>query len=282
MNSAETLQDTFKNKRELFSSTLESFVILDIGVIEKVHGDGKARVVSSTFVYNKPVVYERAEIIFPGNPNGCYSSECINMPCLIFIPRSCMIDTNSLKLSMGAQAYSKDGVKALPIGNSIANNVKTYFGDGGDFSIIGQTYKVLFTGGDVTLQTNDGATSLVLGGQGQLYLLRQTDNGSLTINIEDGTVEKQWLSKDKDVLWTDTLNEDGSRSFVQSDPEDEEADPLFSITIDKDGTASITMAQDLTLETKGTLALKGGNVTIDSTDDDSTVSINGTNLVVDK
>ena len=282
MNSTEALQASLKNERERFLNMLDSVVILDIGVIDVINKNGRAHVTSSTFIKNRPVVYEDAEIIYPGNVNGSYATDCTGTACLIFIPKSCMPDTANLKLYIGSTSYNRSGVKVMPIGNGANNTVQTVFSNGGEYNIVGQTYSVQFTGADVTFQRNDGRTSLTVDCEGQVYLSYHTNNGTYLINIEDGHITSSWLSKNKDRKWEDTLNSDGSRSFVQSNPQDEESDPLFSFTIAADGTVSFSIAQGLTLETKGNLVLKGANVTIDSTANDSTVNINNGNAVIEK
>lgn len=267
MDSTETLQHTFKSERERFLNTLSSFVILDIGTVEGLKPDGKARVISSTFINNKPVVYEDAEVIYPGNANGTYATECTGMACLIFIPRSCMPNVSDLKLRLGAVSYSKGGVKALPIGNGIANRVKTLFNEGGRYNIISQLYSIEFAEDSITYSMNDGVTSVTIDGSGQVYLTRQVDSGTYSKSIEDEGVTTTWLSQDKGVLWTDRYNPDGSRSFVQSDPDDESSDPLFSMNIAADGTVTINTAVDISLATKGDTSV--------SIDGDATVSAKG-------
>jgi hypothetical protein len=282
MNSVDALQASLKNARETFLNMLDSIVILDIGVIDEIKENGRAHITSSTFIKNNPIVYEDAEIIYPGNVNGCYATVCAGTACLIFIPKSCMPDTTNLKLFVGATSYNRDGVKAMPIGNGTNNTVQTTFGVGGLYSITGQTYTVQFTGNDVTFQRSDGHTTLSIDCEGQVYLSYQTNNGTYLVNIEDGCISSSWLSKEKDVKWIDTLNSDGSRSFTQINPQQQSDNVLFSFSIAADGTVSFTMAQGLTLETKGDLVLRGANVTIDSTADNSTVNINNGNAVVDK
>lgn len=282
MNSTEALQASLKNEREMFLNMLDSVIILDIGVIDVINENGRAHVTSSTFIKNHPVVYEDAEIIYPGNVNGSYATDCTGTACLIFIPKSCMPDTANLKLYIGSTSYNRSGVKVMPIGNGANNTVQTVFSNGGEYNIVGQIYSVQFTGADVTFQRNDGRTSLTVDCEGQVYLSYHTNNGTYLINIEDGHITSSWLSKEKDVEWIDSLNSDGSRSFTQINPQQQSDNVLFSFSVAADGTVSFTTAQGLTLETKGTLALKGDNVTIDSTGNNSTVNINNGNAVIEK
>lgn len=265
MNSNDTLQNTFKTDRERFLDTLSSFVIIDIGTVAEVNKQGRARIISSTFINNKQVVYEDAEIVFPGNANGSYAVECTGMACLIFIPRSCMHSVKDLQLHLGAVSYTRSGAKALPIGNGTANNVKTLISEDGRLSLFGQLYSIEFTEDSIVYSMNNGATSITIDETGQVYLTYQVNEGTYSKSIEKTGVRTTWLSQEKDVLWTDTYNTDGSRSFVQSDPNDSEGDPLFSIVISKNGEATIGMKKGLTLETKDALSLKGKSIAIEST-----------------
>ena len=305
MTSNDALQAHFKNERELFLNILNSVIILDIGVINSITPEGRANVTSSTFVGNKPIKYADAEIIYPGNTNGCYVSRCSGMACLIFIPKSCMPNIDDLKIRIGATSYNRDGVKVMPIGNGFDNKVQCFFSSSGEYSIIGQTYNLQFDESSASFQRKDGKTSITVDGTGQIYLSRQTNTGTYNINIEDTGVTKTWLSQNKDVLWTDTYNPDGSRSFIQTNPNDEDADPLFSMTIANDGVVSFNVTSGVSLITKDTLTLKGKSVVVEATDgtigitaskdqevnagaitvttnNNKTFSVNGDNLVVEK
>lgn len=296
MDSTDILKSALKNERELFLKNLSSFTILDIGTIVSVE-NGRALVHGSSFVGGQQMVYDDAEIIFPGNEGGAYTSECAGTPCLIFIPMSCMPSISDRNVRLRAASYDTDGVKVMPIGNAASALVKAVFNDGGIFSILSKNYNVSFSEDTINLERKDALSSLAMDGNGGLHLIKRGENSTHYIDDVDGSKTETWMSKDKDVQWVDTLNSDGSRSFVQSDPDAQEGDdPLFSITIDKEGVASVTMAKGLSLETKDELVLKGKSVTIESTDgkvsvtssDNTEIStgsgkkfaVNGTNLEV--
>lgn len=289
MDSVDTLQAHFKNEREKFLNILDSIIILDIGTIEYVSPEGRATAVSSSFIDSKPITYADAEVIYPGNNYGCHQAACPGMACLIFLPKSCMPNVSNLKLRVGATSYNRDGVKVMPIGNGSNNNVSTVFSEGGNLSILGQEYSIVYGADSVTFQREDGTTALTVDGTGQMYVSRQTNTGTLNINIENTGVTKTWLSQNKDVLWTDTLNPDGSRSFVQSNPNDSEADPLFSMTIGADGTLTVNTASNINVSTTGDASVTadgninasaGGDIGVSTDDgnvaiDASTIKLNG-------
>lgn len=279
MNADSTLQAFLKNEMELLRAKISNIGIIDIGTIVSINDEGRALVHGSSFVGGEQSVYEDVEIIYPGNDAGTYMSESPGCACLIFIPRSCMVDTISKNIRFSATPYNKAGIKVMPIGNGVNDRVKTVHTGGGNFGITASLYNVLFEDMGCSVSRKDGAASASLDPNGGLHIVQQGNDGTYYKDLVDGEASQTWLSKDKDVKWVDTFNSDGSRSFTQTDDDDHE---LFSISIAADGTASISMKKGLTLETEGTLALKGDNVTIDSTGDNSTVSINGTNLVVDK
>ena len=241
MDSTDILNSIFKNEREQFSSKLSSFTILDIGTIVEVK-NGRALVHGSTFTGGQQAIYKDAEIVYPGNEGGAYTVEGAGTPCLIFIPMSCMTDTGNRKVQLYSPKYNTDGVKVMPIGNAAAALVKTCFNAGGTYSILGGDYNVSFTENTIVLERKDASASLAMDYKGGLHVIKTGENSTHYIDMVDGSTKSTWQSKDKDVQWIDTLNSDGSRTFVQNNPQNEEANPLFSLTIAKDGTVTLTGA----------------------------------------
>ena len=297
MDAISALQDSLRTELELFRARLSSIVIVDVGTIVEVN-EGRAVVHGSSFVGGQQTVYQDAEIIFPGNAAGAYTVDAVGATCLIFIPRSNMHDTVSRNIRFGSVPFDTDGVKVLPISNGTQDVVSIMRDAGGTQHISGSNYDVAFSEGAVTVSSNDGTASVALDPNNNLHITKQTDNGTYYKDFEDGTVTETWISKDKDVQWVDTFNSDGSRSLVQSDPRDDQSDPLCSITIDKTGAVSINLTKGITFETKDALTLKGKTVTIESTDGATTMTssdninvtsgdgkkftVNGTNLEVEK
>ena len=271
MNSTDILKNAFRNEREVFLNTLSSYTIVDIGTIDSVDAKGRAHVTSSAFINNRPVVYEDAEVIFPGNANGSYATMCSGCTCLIFIPRSCMPDSNNQKIRFGATPYNRDGVKAMPIGSGVDNTVKPCINSDGSLTITTDNYSIQLAGDSIEYQKNDGSTSVSIDGQGQLYVLRQTDNGTYMRNIEDDSVKEIWQNSDKSVQWTETLLPDGSRDLLEEDMNnlvEEGGDPLLRITISKTGEIQFEGAVDTNFTVKGDVNL----------DVDGDVSVNATNI----
>lgn len=297
MDSTDILNSIFKNERQIFSSKLSSFTVLDIGTIVEVK-NGRALVHGSSFVGGQQTIYKDAEIIYPGNEGGAYVAEGAGTPCLIFIPMSCMINTGDRKVQVESPSYNTDGVKVMPIGNAAAALVKTCFNAGGTYSVLTKNYSLTFSEDSINLERKDAKASLGMDCNGGLHVLKRGENSTHYIDLVDGSTTSTWQSKDKDVQWVDTLNSDGSRTFVQNNPQNEDADPLFSMTIDKNGVVSVSLAKGLTLETKDVLTLKGKSVAIESTDttvaiksktgttidtgNESTFAVNGDNLEVSK
>ena len=263
MNSSSVLQGVFKTENELFLSKLSSYAIVDIGTIVKVI-NGRALVNGSSFIGGRQVVYQDAEIVFPGNSSGAFTADCAGTTCLIFIPCSCMPDTVTRSVNLAAPPYAKAGVKVMPIGNGASSIVRTYIDSLGAFNIATKKYSVSFREDAVCIDRNDASASLCLDEVGGLHIIKQGDNSTLYINAVDGTTETRWISKDKDVQWTDTLNTDGSRTSVQNDPQDEDADPLFSLSIEKTGKLTVQTAANVVFGTTGdtSVTIKGGNASV--------------------
>lgn len=271
MNSTDVLNNSLKNEREMFLSKLQSFVILDIGTIVEVK-NGRAKVNSSSFIGGQQTIYDDAEVIFPGNESGAYDVECAGTPCLIFIPMSCMPNIMSRNVRLRSASYSGAGVKVMPIGNAVNAIVKSRVGAGGVLSVLSKNYNISFNEDSINLERGDVAASVSMDETGGLHVIKQGQASTHYVDMVDGSTTSTWQSADKDVQWVDTLNSDGSRTFVQNDPRNEDADPLFSMTIDKTGKVQINTAADISVVTKGKADVKAdGNVTVDA----NQINLNG-------
>ena len=271
MDSTDVLNNSLKNEREMFLSKLQSFVILDIGTIVEVK-NGRAKVNSSSFIGGQQTIYDDAEVIFPGNESGAYDVECAGTPCLIFIPMSCMPNIMSRNVRLRSASYSGAGVKVMPIGNAVNAIVKSRVGAGGVLSVLSKNYNISFNEDSINLERGDVAASVSMDETGGLHVIKQGQASTHYVDMVDGSTTSTWQSADKDVQWVDTLNSDGSRTFVQNDPRDEEADPLFSMTIDKTGKVQINTAADISVVTKGKADVTAdGNVTVDA----NQINLNG-------
>lgn len=289
MDPISALQDSLKTDLELFRARLSAMTIVDIGVIEEVKDNGRATVHGSSFVGGVQTKYQDAEIIFPGNNAGTFKVNCVGATCLIFIPRSNMVDTITRTIRFGSIAFDTDGVKVMPISNGTQDKIQVTRDSEGSFNIVTDSYIVSFSESAISISSNDGTASAGLDPNNDMHVIKQTDNGTYYKDLLDGSVVETWLSKDKDVQWVSTLNSDGSRTLVQSDPRSSNSDPTFSMSIDKTGAVTITTAKAFTYETKDALTLKGKSVAIESTEGDVTVTsnsgtfkVNGTNLEVEE
>lgn len=238
MDSTDILKSALKNEREIFLKNLSSFTVLDIGTIVSVE-NGRALVHGSSFVGGQQMIYDDAEIIYPGNEGGAYTAESAGTPCLIFIPMSCMPSISDRNIRIRAASYDTDGVKVMPIGNAAAALVKTCFNSGGIYSILSKNYSLSFSEDTINLERKDSHASVSMDNNGGLHVIKRGENSTHYVDMVDGSTTSKWQSKDQDVQWTDTLNSDGSRTLVQNNPQNEEADPTCSITIDKTGNVSV-------------------------------------------
>lgn len=272
MNSTDVLNNSLKNEREMFLSKLQSFVILDIGTIVEVK-NGRAKVNSSSFVGGQQTIYDDAEVIFPGNESGAYDVECAGTPCLIFIPMSCMPNIMNRNVRLRSASYSGAGVKVMPIGNAVNAIVKSRVGAGGVLSVLSKNYNISFTEDSINLERGDVAASVSMDETGGLHIIKQGQASTHYVDMIDGSTTSTFQSTNKDVQWVDTLNSDGSRTFVQNNPQDEDADPLFSMTITKEGKLVFTNATDIDLTVVG-----NANIDIQG-EDGATVHVAGDAVV---
>lgn len=269
MNSTSMLQGQLKNDKQLFLETLSSFALIDIGTIVSV-SNGRALVHGSSFQGGKQVEYQDAEIIYPGNQAGVFMTDCAGTTCLIFLPCSCMPSTLDQKIRLSAPSYSRDGVKVMPIGNGVNAPVKVNIDSLGSFSVSTGKYNVIFKEDSIQIEREDNKAAVSLDSLGGLHVIKQGDNSTLYVDADDGQTRTVWMSKDKDVQWVDTLNTDGSRSSVQSDPSDEESDPLFSLTITKEGKLQLIGIAETTLDIKGDVSI--------AVDGDASINADNINL----
>ena len=271
MNPISALQDSLRTELELFRARLSSIAIVDIGTIESINENGRAVVHGSSFVGGVQTKYQDAEVIFPGNNAGTYYSSCVGATCLIFIPRSNMVDTVTRKVRFGSIAFDTDGVKVMPISNGTQDKIKVERDSEGSFNVRANNYIASFSDSAISVERNDGTASVSLDPNGDLHVIKQTDNGTYYKDLSDGAATETWLSKDKDVQWVSTLNSDGSRTLVQNDPRNPGGDPTFSITIAKDGAITLSCLKATSFDIKG-------DVDLNVTDGDVNVSADNITL----
>ena len=279
MTSDDMLKNLFKNDREMFLETLGSYTLVDIGTIESVDENGRARVLTNQYIANERVIYQDVEVIYPGNPWGAYTAECSGTACLILFPYMCMPNTDTRMIRPGATPYNKDGVKAMPIGNGSKSIVKHFINSAGEYSLGTTLYNIAFDGQTISLTQGD-VLSLSKDAGGNLYARHKNKNsGTFLFSLDEDGMLRSYTSLDGSVVWEDSIGTDGVRTFTQKDSQ---AHVLNSITIDASGAISISSSQALSITTEDDLTLKGKNVIINSTGDNSSVNVNDGNLKVDK
>lgn len=270
------------------TDVVEMLTIIDVGIIKAIDAAGRATVVSSKVLGGQPITFSDVEVIGIGNRNGGFICDGTGNACLILIPRSCMSDIRSLDVDWAALAYSKAGVKAIPITNGVGLSVSAGFTADGVFNIAGDGYviacekeTVSFTRSGVCISVNN---------EGNISLFRKPEqSGTFILTLDNSGVYTSFVNKNGDSKYIFNMSDDGSLSITHVKPGASSDETLNQITINADGTMSIQMTQDLDIATDGALSLtsKGdltigssdGNVTIDS-GSGKKVSINGENLEV--
>ena len=287
-NGNNILEAAFRSHTDQVTSVLAMNTILDIGTIVSIEDDGTAVAKSSQFIQNTQIIYRNAEIIYPGNDSGVYASACAGTACLIFIPLSCMPDISDKKLRLHALPYDRDGVKVMPIGNGSSATVKTLFDTLGNFFINSKSYQVQFAESSIDIQgVGESTISLSLDQECNLTITRVSKNGCVyESNISGIGVRESSISDDGSVRWDVITDNTGAKIFTQINPSDPDH-PLFQLSVDNTGKATVAMAADLILSTKGNLSLTAeGDMNIEATGaltiTGDGVNINDGNLTVDK
>lgn len=259
MNSEQTLQASLKNERAIFIDTLRSLTLIDIGTIVSIK-DGRALVHGSSFTGGKQLIYQDAEVIFPGNGAGAYTVDCAGTPCLIFIPCSCMPNIKDRKIRFTASAYSSAGVKVMPIGNGTDNPVTVKFGEDGTYSITSEKYNVIFRADYISISRPDGASSIEIDQEGNIHTARNGQDSIYYQDLEDDKVSATF--QQNNVQW-DVVVQNGQLLLTQKDSNDQE---IFSLTVSEEGAVTINTATDIAVSTDGDMALSAENITLNGDD----------------
>lgn len=252
MTSDDMLKNLFKNNREMFLETLGSYILVDIGTIESVDKNGRARVLTNQYVANQRVIYQDVEVIYPGNPCGAYMAECSGSACLILFPYMCMPNTDTRKLRPSTVPYNKDGIKVMPIGNGSKSVVRHFINSAGEYSLSTAKYDIFFDKDTISLTQGD-ALSISKDAKGSLYLRHKDDQtGAFLFSLDKEGISRTYSSLNGDVIWEDVIKTDGTRTFTQKDGNDK---VLSKISISTDGAVTIESVKAVTVKSKEDLVV---------------------------
>lgn len=306
------VESLFRTENDQFADNLSMLYIIDVGTIVSIDANNRATVNTSRMIGGSIAQLKDIEVIGLGNNNGAFMVDGNNCACLILAPRTCMPNVRNTKINLTANPYDKGGIKALPISNGASMAVRATFTSEGSLTIVTDGYMVCFEKERIACTGVNGFT-ISLDDEGELYFYRKTEqSGELSYKIDDTgiigsftnsentsiydysllntgvltlTHKQPQAGQDPIILNQVSVNDDGSLSITASDK--------IKITIDADGNISLTTEGTLGITSKGNMSLTStegniaiestqGNVTIDSKATGKNVSINGTNLKVDK
>ena len=260
MISEEALYASLNNNQRMFLDKLCLYTIVDIGIINSVTAEGRVTVTSSSYVSDKPLVYENVEIIYPGR----YIDKAEGAMGLIFVPKGCVPSITEQRIKRNAK-YRSEGIKVLPINNGVSNNVFTSF-EGDSFNIVGMTYRVQCSTDAITFQRTDGKSTIVVDGSGNVFISSNTYNRTID---EEGIVTEYTGTGEDPITWVDTITPAGVRTFTQKKGDTAQ----FTMTIDASGKLSFSVTGDLDLSSDGDIHITSGS--------NKKVYINDQNLVVE-
>ena len=284
----------FRTPADQFIDTLDMLLLVDVGIIVEVDVNGRATVSLSKVKDGTSILLQDIEVISFGNNNGGFTVNGAGCPCLIFAPRTTMPNLKEGKVDWGAPAFSKGGIKALPISNGRDLIVNACFSSDGTFNIITDTYSLSFNK-DLISTTVQSGLSTQINNAGEISVYRRTENsGILRFSISDGGITFSFRNLQNTSLYEYSLLDDGSFDIVHKKPGDSEkilnritisedgsvaisAPGNISIGIDAEGKLTISTGSDVSLTTKGGINISSdGNVSVSA----SSVNINGGNLEV--
>lgn len=245
------LQRLFTSLPDYILQIIQQYSTLDIGTITKSYSNGKVDVVGNRIIAGEKVKYNKVEVIYPGNKKGAFISDCTNCPCLIFTPCTCVPDITSSIVRYGTTSFNKEGIKVLPISNSSSLSSFINIDGAGNINIETPEYQISFE--QKSILVNIGQLSFKASKEG-IFLNRKTENtGWLFSSLSDEGLSVNKTGKEGQNT-SITFNEDGSLQYVYKN---------------KDGESIVS----LSIDTEGTLNVKGKEINVDSTD--GNINLNG-------
>lgn len=306
------VESIFRTENDQFVDNLSMLYIIDVGTIVSIDANNRATVNTSRMIGGSIAQLKDIEVIGLGNNNGAFMADGNNCACLILAPRTCMPDVRNTKVNLTANPYDKGGIKVLPISNGASTAVRATFTAEGSLTIVTDGYMVCFEKERIACTGINGFT-VSLDNEGELYFYRKTDqSGELSYKIDDSGIIGSFTNskntsvynyslldtgvltlthmqpqagQDPTILNQVSINDDGSLNITASDKIQVQIDVDGNITLTTEGTLGITSKGNMSLtSTEGDIAIEStkGNITIDSKTTGKNVSINGTNLKVDK
>lgn len=243
----------FRTPTDQFVDTLNMLMVIDLGIIESIDVNGRATVTLSKIRNGSPVQLKDIEVIGFGNNNGAFTVDGAGCPCLLFAPRTTMPNLKDAKVDWSAPAYSKGGIKALPISNGRDLLVNACFSSDGSLNISSDNYLLNF-GKDLISFIEKIGLSVQITPAGDIQLYRRTEqSGIFRFTLSDSGISSSFKNSQGQLVYGTQVSEDGTLSIT--------APKGITVNIDSDGNISI--------QTEGTLNVKA-----------STISFNDGNLEI--
>ena len=257
MTSDDLLASSFSTEREQLLLSLKSLSIVDIGFVERIYADGSVQVASNQYVGGQRVIYDHAELVFPGNQSSVFSADCSGCPCLIFIPRTCVPHINTRTVKDSSLIYDKAGTKVMPIGtNTKKAGVNANLDSLGNLHIYSNTYDVYFSKDSVSLSQGT-LLSLAKDAEGNLQIYRKNEvGGKAVLALGDEGLVSQCVDTTGKVSWTNQINPDGTASLTlkNENGEDDDQDKI-AVVIDTEGTVTLRGKVTVTIDKDGNISL---------------------------
>lgn len=301
-NESEFYASLFRGPMDNVLDTLSMLMLIDIGLILEVDGEGRATVQTSKTISNIPVLLTNVEVIYPGNNNGAFTVSCVGSMGLILAPRTVMADVREGKINATLPEYNISGIKILPISNGRKLSVNHCFDadgslhihtekysfdfdvDGFDFNSVAGMFLTVTKDNTVTLYRrnadsgilnfkigNDGITSEFTNTKASsTYLMNMLDDGTLTFDHQ----QPQTDGSDPKSLNKITIKDDGSVTIASGTK-----DKTTTITIDTEGKITLSSKSDVGIETEGEITVKAkGDLGIETEGD---LSLKGSKVMID-
>lgn len=268
------IQEIVKGQGIQDANVQKHFQLIDLGFIQGYNPNGTVNVLSLYLNNGEKVIYQNAEVLYLGTREGAFTCCADGGLCLVLNPRTSMPTVDSGLINAGAEPYSFDSIKVIPVSTGIGTRLSTGFDHVGDFRISGDgggirvspTSTMLTFGNSHFTLNNDGTlgTSLCSGlfniftdESGVLRALKYdadripqlmisvSQDGSYTIkkNATEAFADTDYddLDSFNKWLWVEQYNVDGS--FVKTLQQDEST-PLLQHEVASDGSVTDTLTTD--------------------------------------
>lgn len=197
----------FQSEQEFITNVIGSLALIDTGIIQSIDNKGRATISANRALAGEQVVYRDVEIIGIGNAYGGLTIDGTGASCLIFVPRTTVRNVRDQEISWDAPAYSKNGVKALPITNAEGLGIDVHFDPEGGLHIVTKDHYLIDLTPKQVRYTQDGFV-ISINDTNNIYLRRRNEeSGEFIYTLTDAGSTEEFTSLDKTLHYKKSITD---------------------------------------------------------------------------